>query len=199
MANSETITLMATLLGNRRVAESAVSYLATCREIPEPEAIAAALKVPMLTARKIAAAAGMSTKFVFGTMMLPLSNPDIVAWKLSDLKDKNVENLVVLTVTSENTLIGRHLVATGSAGGVCVNYGDVYRYAIEDQATGIIVAHNHPSGSLEFSGKDAAFTKGLFDAGKLLNIRLLDSLVVSRQGYSSMRRIHPEIFEDKEK
>lgn len=198
MATSETITLMATLLGNRRVAESAVSYLATCRAIPEPEQIAAALKVPMLTARKIAAAAGMSTKFVFGTMMMPVSNPDIVAWRLSDLKDKTVENLVVLTVTSENTLIGRHLVATGSAGGVCVNYGEVYRYAIEDQATGIIVAHNHPSGSLEFSGKDASFTKGLIDSGKLLGIRMLDSMVVSRQGFASMRRMHPEIFAENE-
>lgn len=196
MANSDTITLMATLLGNRHVAESAVSYLATCRTIPEPEAIATALKVPMLTARKIAAAAGMSTKFVFGTMMLPLSNPEIVAWKLSDLKDKTVENLVVLTLTSENTLIGRHLVATGSAGGVCVSYGDVFRYAIEDQATGIIVAHNHPSGSTEFSDKDAAFTRGLIEAGKLLRIRMLDSVVVSRQGFSSMRRVNPEIFKE---
>lgn len=198
MAISETITLMATLLGNRRVAESAVSYLATCRTIPQPEEIASALKVPMVTARKIAAAAGMSTKFVFGTMMMPLSNPEIVAWRLSDLKDKTVENLVVLTVTSENTLIGRHLVATGSAGGVCVNYGDVYRYAIEDQATGVIVAHNHPSGSLEFSAKDASFTKGLIEAGKLLNIRLLDSIVVSRQGFTSMRRVHPELFAEKD-
>ena len=199
MANNDTITLMATILGNRRVAEIAVGYLAKCREIPTPEAVASDLKVPMVTAKKIVAAASMSTKFVFGTMMLPLGNPEIVAWHLSDLKDKSVENLVVLTVTSENTLIKRHLVATGSAGGVCVNYGDVYRYAIEDHATGVIVAHNHPSGSLEFSGKDLTFTKGLFDAGKLLGFRLLDSVVISRQGFTSMRRVHPDIFsEEKE-
>ena len=196
MANSDSINLMATLLGNRRVAESAVSYLATCREIPTEETIVKAIGVPMITAKKIVAAAKMSTRFLFGTITMSLSNPDRVAWCLSDLKDASVENLVVLTLTPENTLIKRHLVATGSAGGVCVNYAEVYRYAIEDQATGIIIAHNHPSGSLEFSGKDISFTRGLCEAGKLLGIRMLDSIVVSRQGFTSMRRTNPEMFEE---
>ena len=60
----------------------------------------------------------------------------------------------------------------------------------------------YPAGSgevlLEFSGKDASFTKGLIDAGKLLGIRMLDSMVVSRQGFASMRRMHPEIFAENE-
>lgn len=190
----EIIDLMAIILDKYQLAEDAVKYLARCRDIPEPEDVVSALMVPMDVARKIVAAARMSTKFVFGTQALPLSNPDVVAWYLSDLKDKAIEHLVVLTVNSENALIRRHLVATGSAGGVCVNYGEVYRCAIEDHATGVIVAHNHPSGSLEFSEKDYNFSKGLAAAGDLLNIRFLDSMVVSRQGFTSMRRVHPRIF-----
>ena len=193
-AREEIIDLMAVILDKYQIAWRAVDYLARSRVIPEPEEVASALDVPMSTARKIVAAATMSTKFVFGTLSLSLSYPETVAWSLSDLKDKDVENLVVLTVNSENVLIKRHLVATGSAGGVCVNYGDVFRCAIEDHATGVIVAHNHPSGSLEFSKQDYLFSEGLADAGRLLNIRFLDSMVISRQGVVSMLHLAPEIF-----
>lgn len=55
-------------------------------------------------------------------------------------------------------------------------------------------AHNHPSGSLEFSKQDYLFFEGLADAGRLLNIRVLDSMVISRQGFVSMRHLAPEIF-----
>ena len=194
MANSETINLMAKILGKRRLAESAVSYLARCRSIPSEEAVMKALNVSKNTAGKIVAAASMSTQYVFGTQSLPLSNADIVAWYLSDMKVLPVENLVVLTLTSENTLIAKHVVATGSAGGVCVNYGEVYRHAIADQATGIIIAHNHPGGTLEVSDRDLHFTQGLAKTGALLNIRFLDSMVISRQGFVSIRRTNPEAF-----
>ena len=193
-AREEIIDLMAVILDKYQIAWRAVDYLARSRVIPEPEDVASALDVPMSTARKIVAAATMSTKFVFGTLSLSLSNPATVAWSLSDLKDKEVENLVVLTVNSENVLIKRHLVATGSANGVGVNYGEVYRYAIQDHATGIIVAHNHPSGSLEFSKNDLSFSRGLAEAGRLLSRRFLDSVVISRQGFASMSRQYPQIF-----
>ena len=195
VAETELVDLMTTILGKRKLAEEALKYLAICRDIPEPEEVVSALDVPLATAKKIVAASVLSTKFMFGTLTLSLSNPERVSWLLSDLKDKPIEHLVVLTVNAENTLIRRHLVATGSAGGVCVDYGDVYRCAIEDHATGIVVVHNHPSGHLRFSKPDFNFSKGLAAAGRLLNIRFLDSMVISRRGFASMRREYPEIFE----
>ena len=195
VAEAEPVDLMATVLGKRQLAEEALKYLAICRKIPEPEDVVSALDVPLAMAKKIVAAAVLSTKFMFGTLPLPLSDPARVAWLLSDLKDEPVENLVVLTVNAENTFLARHLVATGSSTCVCVDYGDVYRCAIEDHATGIIVAHNHPSGQLRFSENDFNFSKGLAAAGRLLNIRFLDSVVISRRGFTSMHREYPEIFE----
>ena len=193
-AKYEIIDLMTVILDKKQTARNAVEYLARCRDIPKPEDVAFVLDVPMSTAMKIVAAARMSTKFVFGTKGVSLTNPELVAAYLSDLKDKAVEHLVALTLNSENALIKRHLIATGSAGSVCVNYGDVFRCAIEDRALGLIVAHNHPSGNLKFSENDYLFSEGLAETGRLLNIRFLDSMVISRRGFVSMRRERPDIF-----
>lgn len=64
-----------------------------------------------------------------------------------------------------------------------------------DDAKYEIVAHNHPSGNLKFSENDYLFSEGLAETGRLLNIRFLDSMVISRRGFVSMRREYPEIFE----
>ena len=194
VAKTELVDLMATILGKKQLAEEALKYLSICRKIPDPEEVATVLDVSPAVARKIVAAAVLSTKFVFGTLRLPLSDPARVTWLLSDLKAEPIENLVVLTVNAENTFLERHLVATGSATCLSVDYGDVYRCAIEDHATGIFVAHNHPSGHLCFSAKDIDFSRGLAAAGRLLNIRFHDNVVISRRGYISMRCEYPEIF-----
>ena len=195
VAETKAVDLMATLLGKRQLAEEALKYLSICRKIPDPEEVATALDVSLAVAKKIVAAAVLSTKFVFGTLRLPLSDPERVAWLVSDLKAEPVENLVVLTVNAENTFLERHLVATGSATCVCVDYGDVYRYAIEDHATGIIVVYNHTGGHLRFTKDDFEFAKGLAAAGRLLNILFHDCVIISRRGFISMRREFPEIFE----
>ena len=195
VAETKPVDLMANILGKRRLAEEALKYLSICREIPDPEDVACALDVSLAVAKKIVAAAVLSTKFVFGTGRLPISDPERVAWLLSDLKAEPVENLVALTVNAENTFLERHLVATGSATCVCVDYGDVYRCAIEDHATGIIVAYNHPGGHLRFTKDDFEFAKGLAVTGRLLNIRFLDTVLITRRGFASMRRKFPEIFE----
>lgn len=92
VAETKAVDLMATILGKRRLAEEALKYLGICREIPDPEDVAYALDVSLAAAKKIVAAAVLSTKFVFGTGRLPISDPERVAWLLGDLKAEPVYN-----------------------------------------------------------------------------------------------------------
>lgn len=192
--NTETINAMTTLLGSKKVAECAVSYLARCRDVPTAEHVAKALHVPATTARKIVAAATMCSQFVLDTMPIKVSNPGLVAAYLSDLKNERVEHVVVLTAASDNTLIKRHECSTGSGSRAAVDPGVIFTHAVRDGARSVIVVHNHPSGSPKFSPDDYDFTRQLIAAGKVLNVHLLDSIVISRRGVSSMRAEAPDMF-----
>jgi len=59
--------------------------------------------------------------------------------------------------------------------------------AIEHNALGFILAHNHPSGCLEPSPEDLEFTRSVKKAGELMGIELYDHLIVAGDGYTSMR------------
>jgi DNA repair protein RadC len=66
----------------------------------------------------------------------------------------------------------------------------VFKSAILANAVAIIVCHNHPSGELVPSDEDIKLTKQLIEAGELLGIKVLDHLIVSNQGYKSLRDYH---------
>ena len=194
MTNEDKTAYMATLLGSKTLANTAISYLSRCRDVPTPAQVAEHLKVPARTAGKIVAAAKMSQCFLMDTMPLKLANSNVVGWYLADLKAEPTEVLIVLTLGPDNSLIARHQCAMGPLSNVVVDEAAVYRYALADGAKGIIVAHNHPSGVLEFSQPDVDFTKKLIAAGKMLHIAVLDSILVTRRGVMSMRKVKEDIF-----
>ncbi|MBP3839623.1 MAG: JAB domain-containing protein, partial [Chryseobacterium sp.] len=75
-----------------------------------------------------------------------------------------------------------------SAGGINQSVVDVrilFKTGLEHLATAIAVAHNHPSGNLKPSQEDLRITKQIADAGKILNIQLLDHLIISQNAYFS--------------
>ena len=75
-----------------------------------------------------------------------------------------------------------------SQGGVAGTVADpkiIFKLALDDLASGVILAHNHPSGNLTASQADLDLTKKLKDAGKLLDIQVLDHIIVAGQKYFS--------------
>jgi DNA repair protein RadC len=64
---------------------------------------------------------------------------------------------------------------------------EVFSDAIVDRAASIILVHNHPSGDTEPSQEDIAITKRLVEAGELLGIKVHDHIIVSKNGYTSMK------------
>jgi DNA repair protein RadC len=75
----------------------------------------------------------------------------------------------------------------GSVNSSQVRVGEVFRQAVIDNSSGIIVAHNHPSGDNTPSPDDVAVTRAIVQAGKLLDIEVLDHLVISKGHFVSLK------------
>jgi DNA repair protein RadC len=66
---------------------------------------------------------------------------------------------------------------------------------VEDRAVAVIFAHNHPSGNPEPSMEDLILTQKLCESGQILGIPVLDHLIVSSSGFTSMKGMYAEYFE----
>ena len=97
------------------------------------------------------------------------------------------ENASDEIIKIKNDLIGVETVSIGSITASTTTPRDIFKSAILANAVAIIVCHNHPSGELVPSKNDIEITKQLIAAGELLGIKVLDHLIVSNQGYKSLR------------
>lgn len=92
--------------------------------------------------------------------------------------DIDHEEFWALFLDVRNKVIGKQLISLGGLTQTIVDIRTIFRLALEQRAVSVIVAHNHPSGSLTPSKQDDALTKQIYDAGDILRIKLLDHLVV---------------------
>lgn len=112
------------------------------------------------------------------------------AWEvyraLADLRCEDREHFVVFDVNVRNRVIARRIVHIGTLSGVEVHPREVFKPAIVNSASAIIVAHNHPSGDPSPSRQDVEMTERLREVGTLLGIPVLDHLVFASEGYVSL-------------
>jgi DNA repair protein RadC len=99
------------------------------------------------------------------------------------------EELRVLVLDTKNVVTAERTVYRGNLAGSSVRVGEVFRDAVRRCAAAIVVAHNHPSGDPSPSGEDLRITAELADAGRLLDIELLDHLVIGRGRWTSLRAL----------
>jgi DNA repair protein RadC len=95
----------------------------------------------------------------------------------------------VLHLNGASQLIEKQLVSLGTLNQSLVHPREVFRQAIINSAAGIIVVHNHPSGALEPSAEDKQITKRLKECGVLIGIELLDHIIISKNGHTSLREM----------
>jgi len=95
------------------------------------------------------------------------------------------EEFWMLLLNRANRVIGREQISIGGTSGTVVDAKVIFRKALEGQASGLILAHNHPSGNLRPSQADIDITKKLRSGGKSLDISILDHLIISEMGYFS--------------
>lgn len=99
------------------------------------------------------------------------------------------EELRVLLLDTKNVVTAERTVYRGNLAGSSVRVGEVYRDAVRTCSAALIVAHNHPSGDPTPSGEDLRITAELAEAGRLLDIELLDHLIIGRGRWTSLRAL----------
>src|SRR5690606_18498764 len=103
----------------------------------------------------------------------------------SDLMDISHEEFWILLLNRANRVIKKLQVSQGGVSGTVADPKIIFKHALDELASAIILAHNHPSGNLTASQADLDLTKKLREAGKLLDIQVLDHLIVAGQKYFS--------------
>lgn len=95
------------------------------------------------------------------------------------------EEFWILLLNRANKIIHPHRISQGGMTGTVIDVRMVLRTALENQATSIILCHNHPSGNIEASQSDIEITQKLNQAGKIMDIPVLDHIIVSEKNYFS--------------
>jgi DNA repair protein RadC len=99
------------------------------------------------------------------------------------------EELRAVLLNTKNAVTGMVTVYAGNLAGSPVRVGEVFRDAVRRQAAALVVAHNHPSGDPAPSAEDLRITRELAEAGRLLDIELIDHLVIGHGRWVSLRAL----------
>ncbi|MBS1548932.1 MAG: DNA repair protein RadC [Bacteroidetes bacterium] len=99
--------------------------------------------------------------------------------------DLRTEEFWVIYVNHHNKIIGKEKISQGGISGTVVDVRLIFKRALEHLATGIFIAHNHPSGNLKPSAEDLKITKQIAEAGRIMNVTLIDHLIITQESYLS--------------
>ncbi len=97
------------------------------------------------------------------------------------------EEFWVLYLNNSNKVIYKAQLSKGGITGTVVDIRIIFKMAFEQNATGLILSHNHPSGKLMASDADLKITKRIKEAGQTLEIQVLDHIIITENGYLSFQ------------
>lgn len=106
----------------------------------------------------------------------------------ADFRESKKEHFAVFYLDTQNRLIERQIISIGTLNASLVHPREVFEPALKLSAASIILAHNHPSGSLNPSSGDEEVTKRLIEAGRLLGIEVSDHIIVVKSGFLSFKK-----------
>lgn len=116
-----------------------------------------------------------------------ISSPsDIAEIFIPLLKDEVKEIFIVVCLNSSNKIIKFEKISTGNLNSSVVSPREVFKVAIENNSANIILIHNHPSGNIEPSSEDIRLTKKMVEAGKILDIKVFDHIIIGGNKFTSM-------------
>lgn len=102
-----------------------------------------------------------------------------------DMMDLNHEEFWLLLLKRNNEVIKKEMLSRGGVSGTVVDAKIIFKRALEETASGLILAHNHPSGNLKPSQEDINLTRRLKEAGRSLDISVLDHLIITDHSFFS--------------
>lgn len=138
-------------------------------------------------ASQILASIELCKRYVGEKQKLRISSSRDVYEELIPYKDKQQEYFLCIYLDGANHLINTEVISIGTLNQSLVHPREVFSYAIEKRCASIILAHNHPSGTLEPSLSDINVTKRLQEAGRILGIEILDHVIFTQSGFYSFK------------
>ena len=122
---------------------------------------------------------------------IKISHPDDAYKFIKNFYSDDIEiyeSFFILMLNRANETTGYAKISQGGIVGTVVDIRLIAKYCIESLCTGIVMAHNHPSGKLVPSNEDNNMTKRIKESLKLFDIDVIDHLIVSKEGYYSYQK-----------
>ena len=98
------------------------------------------------------------------------------------------EEMYLILLNRNNRILGYHKLSMGGITGTVADIRLLFAVALKSLASSVIIAHNHPSGNVKPSNADIELTRKIREAGKLLDITLLDHIIITNNDYYSLDR-----------
>lgn len=139
------------------------------------ESIGLALDIQKALAKKLADA-----EFVF-------TPADLIPWFRAEIGNNEEESFAAVFLDQGRRVLGRHIFAEGSRTRTTLYPRLLFKKALELNATGVVLCHNHPGGGTTPSGADRNLTHAIAKLGEGLEVELVDHIIVTRDGSFSFR------------
>jgi DNA repair protein RadC len=155
-----------------------------------PQALAQSIGVGKGQAAQLAAAFELARRWAH---FLPSENPqihradDVADFLMPYLRGEQQEVLYVLCLNAKNHITNHRPLFVGTLNASIIHPREVYRFALENAAASIILAHNHPSGDPAPSAEDIAITQRVVAAGRALDVPVLDHVILGDRSFTSLK------------
>jgi DNA repair protein RadC len=106
---------------------------------------------------------------------------------MSEMSVLEQEHLHVLLLDTKNYVLSSPMVYKGNVNTSVIRVAEIFKYAIRENATAMIIAHNHPSGDPTPSPEDVQVTQRIVEAGRLIDIEILDHIIIGHQRFVSLK------------
>ncbi|HOX52563.1 MAG TPA: DNA repair protein RadC, partial [Fibrobacteria bacterium] len=117
-----------------------------------------------------------------------LDPEELVPWFRAEIGLAEDERFAVVYLDQQGRILGRKVFDPGSRTRTVLYARELFDGALRMRATGLVLAHNHPAGSLQPSSQDRDLTRRVREIGAALEVALVDHLIVTRQGHASFCR-----------
>ncbi len=138
----------------------------------------------------ILAALELSTRVYqrFASSQPIIDSPKAAVNQLHPLRQKKREECHALYCNARHQLLGQELISAGSLSSTMIHARDVLEPALRYNASGVVIAHNHPSGDAEPSDEDLKLTARIAQACQIVGVELLDHLIITNSDFLSLRQ-----------
>ena len=176
-------------MSNRLIAEYGLEKLFECslKELEKIKGIGPSKAMQILTIAEIQKRVSQSLKPIKKISCAE----DVFKLFHERLKDKKEEHFFVVMLNNQNRIIAEHEISKGILDASIIHPREVFKPAIKNSASKIILVHNHPSGNPEPSREDIDITERLASAGDELGIKVLDHVIVGKEGWWGWKDRNP--------